>query len=73
VRAPLEVSTLAGASCATPGGGQQVAAHATKCSGARDACYLGACDDGVQALADLLGWGDDLRRLHQEGSRAASG
>uniref|UniRef100_A0A914V455 Uncharacterized protein n=1 Tax=Plectus sambesii TaxID=2011161 RepID=A0A914V455_9BILA len=29
----------------------------------RDAFWQGTCDDGCQKLADLLGWGDELREL----------
>lgn len=29
----------------------------------RDVAYIGDCDDGVLALADALGWGDELRDL----------
>ncbi|KAF8071129.1 sirt2 [Scenedesmus sp. PABB004] len=33
----------------------------------RDALYLGDCDDAVAELAELLGWGDDLRALIEAG------
>ena len=29
----------------------------------RDALFLGDCDEGVERLADLLGWGEDLTKL----------
>ncbi|XP_055906614.1 NAD-dependent protein deacetylase Sirt2 [Eupeodes corollae] len=29
----------------------------------RDVAYLGDCDEGVYAVADALGWGDELREL----------
>lgn len=29
----------------------------------RDVAYIGDCDDGVYAVADALGWGDELREL----------
>ncbi|KAI4469037.1 histone deacetylase sir2 family member [Holotrichia oblita] len=29
----------------------------------RDVCWLGDCDDGCLALADKLGWGDELKEL----------
>ncbi|KAI8820785.1 DHS-like NAD/FAD-binding domain-containing protein [Fimicolochytrium jonesii] len=32
----------------------------------RDAVFLGSCDDGCEELADLLGWGEDLRKLMEE-------
>ncbi|KAF5861413.1 DeAcetylase [Aspergillus alliaceus] len=31
-----------------------------------DVCILGACDDGVQQLADALGWRDELERLWED-------
>jgi len=34
----------------------------------RDALYLGDCDEGIRALADALGWKDDLEKLIAEGS-----
>ncbi|KAF9922911.1 NAD-dependent protein deacetylase sirtuin-2 [Linnemannia zychae] len=33
----------------------------------RDALYLGNCDDGVRALADLLGWETELQAMYDEG------
>lgn len=32
----------------------------------RDVAWLGTCDDGCQALADALNWGQDLKRLVSE-------
>jgi len=29
----------------------------------RDVVYLGQCDDGMKALADLLGWSSDLQQM----------
>lgn len=29
----------------------------------RDVFWEGTCDDGCQKLADLLGWGDELREM----------
>ncbi|KAJ3162691.1 NAD-dependent protein deacetylase sirtuin-2 [Geranomyces michiganensis] len=37
----------------------------------RDAIFLGDCDAGCQELAELLGWGDELRQLIAEDRRAA--
>ncbi|CAG8460670.1 33713_t:CDS:2 [Gigaspora margarita] len=33
----------------------------------RDIFYGGSCDDGVLELAELLGWKDELQKLHKEG------
>ncbi|XP_074657805.1 NAD-dependent protein deacetylase sirtuin-2-like [Tubulanus polymorphus] len=32
----------------------------------RDVFWQGTCDDGVQALADLVAWGDELKKLVEE-------
>ncbi|KAI8334598.1 DHS-like NAD/FAD-binding domain-containing protein [Chlamydoabsidia padenii] len=32
----------------------------------RDAVILGDCDEGIEKLADLLGWKDELDRLHEK-------
>ncbi|XP_052769175.1 NAD-dependent protein deacetylase sirtuin-2-like isoform X1 [Mya arenaria] len=32
----------------------------------RDVFWQGTCDDGCQALADLLGWGEELKKLVKE-------
>ncbi|CAG8476345.1 19219_t:CDS:2 [Cetraspora pellucida] len=33
----------------------------------RDAFYGGSCDDGILELAELLGWKEELLKLHKEG------
>ncbi|CAG8556961.1 18374_t:CDS:2 [Racocetra persica] len=33
----------------------------------RDVFYGGSCDDGVLELAELLGWKEELQKLHKEG------
>ncbi|CAG8800486.1 5439_t:CDS:2, partial [Racocetra fulgida] len=33
----------------------------------RDIFYGGSCDDGVLELAELLGWKEELQKLHKEG------
>jgi NAD-dependent SIR2 family protein deacetylase len=38
----------------------------------RDAMYLGDCDDGVSALAELLGWSDELKALQTSGGKATA-
>ena len=35
----------------------------TESRNGRDVFHQGDCDSGCQMLADLLGWGDDLRDL----------
>lgn len=35
----------------------------------RDVAYLGGCDDGVEKLADLLGWKKELDTLYKEGTK----
>lgn len=37
--------------------------------GTRDVRFLGEADDGVEELCALLGWGEELRRLREEGWR----
>ncbi|KAI8070718.1 DHS-like NAD/FAD-binding domain-containing protein [Gongronella butleri] len=34
----------------------------------RDALFLGDCDQGCEKLAELLGWKDELNRLHSKGN-----
>ncbi|KAI9473596.1 MAG: DHS-like NAD/FAD-binding domain-containing protein [Benjaminiella poitrasii] len=34
----------------------------------RDVAYLGSCDEGVEKLAELLGWEKDLDRLYTKGN-----
>ncbi|KAJ3191917.1 NAD-dependent protein deacetylase sirtuin-2 [Irineochytrium annulatum] len=34
----------------------------------RDAVYLGDCDTGCERLAELLGWKDELKKMHDEGN-----
>jgi len=35
----------------------------------RDVFWKGDCDDGCQALADLIGWGEELKELVRDGHR----
>lgn len=37
-------------------------------SGVCDVAHLGTCDAGVMQLADLLGWGDELRGMIRQGA-----
>jgi hypothetical protein len=38
--------------------------------GGRDALFLGDCDDGARALAEALGWAEDLEALVASGAAA---
>ncbi|KAI9253028.1 DHS-like NAD/FAD-binding domain-containing protein [Sporodiniella umbellata] len=33
----------------------------------RDASYVGSCDEAVEKMATLLGWGEDLERMYTKG------
>ncbi|KAI8644034.1 DHS-like NAD/FAD-binding domain-containing protein [Parasitella parasitica] len=35
----------------------------------RDVAYLGTCDEGVEKLASLLGWCEDLEKMHTNGHK----
>lgn len=34
----------------------------------RDVAYLGDCDEGIEKLANLLGWEKDLEKLYKKGN-----